>query len=351
MSITNSTFTNNKAGASNSGAGGALAVVVTTTQTPRNVTVTNNTFTGNQANAASNGRGGAITSSSSNPLTIKFNRIAGNMATGNVGTGVYQSTGTVGTIDATENWWGCNLGPNNPGCDSIGGVTTNITTNPRIVLTHTVSPNPITVGQSTTVTASFLRDSAGNALTLANISRLLGLPITFVPTRGTISNAQTTIQPNGTATATFTSNAAGAGSVATVVDSSNDAIALITINKADTTITIVSDTPDPTVTGQSYTVTFNAPTVVAFGVGAPTGTVTVSDGTNTCTATLPALSCNLTSLTVGTKNLTATYNGDSNYNQSPASSQHSAHGDGRQIRLSLSSPIRPIRPSSDKITQ
>ncbi len=321
LSITNSTFTNNKAGASNSGAGGGLAIVVTTTQTPRTVTVTNNTFTGNQANAASNGRGGAITSSSSSPsTTIKFNRIVNNTATGGIGTGIYQSTGTVGTINATENWWGCNLGPNNPGCDSIGGVTTNITTSPRIVLTHTVNPNPIIVGQSTTVTASFLLDSAGTPLTLASISRLLGLPIIFNPVRGTISNAQTTIQPNGTAAATFNSNAAGAGSVATVVDNSTDAIASITINKADTAIIIVSDTPDPTVTGQSYVVTFNAPTVAAFGIGAPTGTVTISDGTNSCTATLPALSCNLISLTVGEKNLTATYNGDANYNASPASS-------------------------------
>ena len=164
LTISNSTFTNNRAGAANSGAGGGLAVVVTTTQTPRAVNITNNTFTGNQANAAGSGRGGAITSSSSNPLTIKFNRIAGNTATGSVGIGIYQSTGTVGTINATENWWGCNLGPNNPGCDSISGVTANISTNPRIILTHTVSPNPITVGQATNVTASFLRDSAGMTL-------------------------------------------------------------------------------------------------------------------------------------------------------------------------------------------
>jgi hypothetical protein len=318
LTVTDSTFTGNKAGASNAGAGGGLALAVTTVQTPRTVTITNNVFTGNQANAASNGRGGAITSSSANPITVKFNRIVGNTATG-LATGVYQSTGSSGTFDATENWWGCNAGPGNTGCDSVSGPGGSITTNPRIVLSHTPTTSPIIIGQATGLTASFLRDSANNVLTLANISRLIGLPITFNgAVRGTLSGAQTTIQANGTATATFTSNAAGAGSANAVVDSQTTTAA-ITINKGNTTITMNSSTPNSTVTGQAYTVSFNPPTAVAPAVGTLTGTVTVSEGTASCTATLPATSCSLTSASIGTKNLTATYNGDANFNASPAS--------------------------------
>ncbi|HQU82791.1 MAG TPA: Ig-like domain-containing protein, partial [Pyrinomonadaceae bacterium] len=327
LTITNSTFTNNIAYLSGgSGAGGAVNVTIGTTQTPRNVTITNNTFTGNQAAAPVNGLGGAVKSFSPGAITFKFNRIVGNTATSGIGTGLYLSPGgTNGAADATQNWWGCNAGPGNAGCDSADGDTANITTNPRIVLAHTPTTNPIQLGQSTGLTASFLRDSANNVLTLANISRLIGLPISFSGVRGTISGAQATIQANGTATATFNSNAAGAGIANAIVDNEASA-ASITITKLDTSISMNSDTPDPTLVGQPYTVIFNAvqsvpPTV---GVPTPTGSVTVSDGTNSCTATLPATSCTLTSFTTGNKNLTATYNGDSNYNPSPvsASIQH-----------------------------
>jgi large repetitive protein len=91
-----------------------------------------------------------------------------------------------------------------------------------------------------------------------------------------------------------------------------------TVNKADTTTTIQSHNPDPSVTGQSvavaYTVTVNSP-----GGGTPTGTVLVSDGTNSCTGTVAAGTCNIVFTSAGSKSITATYQGDANYNASPAS--------------------------------
>ncbi|HEX9727366.1 MAG TPA: Ig-like domain-containing protein, partial [Gemmatimonadales bacterium] len=57
------------------------------------------------------------------------------------------------------------------------------------------------------------------------------------------------------------------------------------ITPGPTTTTIDSVDPDPTVVGEPYTVNFTvAP--VAPGAGPPTGTVTVSDGTDECVATL-----------------------------------------------------------------
>ena len=130
----------------------------------------------------------------------------------------------------------------------------------------------------------------------------------------------------GAGTCNITSTTAGAKNiVATYAGDLNylggaSANAPHAVNKADTTATINSDSPDPSVVGQSYavgaSVAINAP-----GAGTPTGSISVSDGTGaTCTITLPATSCNLTGTTAGAKTLTATYNGDANYNASPTSS-------------------------------
>ncbi|MFZ1702149.1 MAG: Ig-like domain repeat protein, partial [Pyrinomonadaceae bacterium] len=59
------------------------------------------------------------------------------------------------------------------------------------------------------------------------------------------------------------------------------------------------------------------------GVNPPTGTITVTDDVgNMCTITLPATSCDLPSTVVGLRTLTATYNGDGNYNGSNDTEAH-----------------------------
>jgi len=113
-------------------------------------------------------------------------------------------------------------------------------------------------------------------------------------------------------------------STVTASGSANSAATTLTINKANTTTTITADTPDPSVVGEPYTVNFSV-AVNAPGSGMPTGTVTVSDGAGaTCTGPLTAGtpstgSCMLASIVSGAKTLTATYNGDANFNASPAS--------------------------------
>jgi hypothetical protein len=85
------------------------------------------------------------------------------------------------------------------------------------------------------------------------------------------------------------------------------------VDKAATTTAIVADTPDPSLLGQLFTVSWMV-TVNAPGSGVPTGSVTVDDGTGAmCTAPLAAGSCTLASTTVGAKTLTATYSGDANF--------------------------------------
>ncbi len=91
-----------------------------------------------------------------------------------------------------------------------------------------------------------------------------------------------------------------------------------TVNKANTTAAITSDTPDPSVVGQGVVVNFNV-TVNAPGAGSPTGNVTVSDGTDSCIGTVAAGTCMVTFTTAGAKSLTATYSGDSNFNGNTSS--------------------------------
>jgi len=85
-----------------------------------------------------------------------------------------------------------------------------------------------------------------------------------------------------------------------------------TVNAAGTTTTIIGHTPDPSVVGQSVSFTFivaaNAP-----GSGTPTGTVTVSDGTQSCNASVATGSCSIAFNSAAGRIVTASYAGDGNF--------------------------------------
>lgn len=85
----------------------------------------------------------------------------------------------------------------------------------------------------------------------------------------------------------------------------------VVVSPAGTTTTL-SALPSPSVVGQhvafTYTVVPNAP-----GSGTPTGTVTVSDGTNVCSGTVAAGTCSLTLTTAGAHDFIASYPGDGDF--------------------------------------
>ena len=107
--------------------------------------------------------------------------------------------------------------------------------------------------------------------------------------------------------------------------SGNDTITVILIA---TTTAITSDTPDPSTVGQAYTVT--ATVTRTSGSAAITGTMSISDGTDSCTDTTPdggsgspvTYFCELTSTTAGVKTLTASYPGNSTYGASSGTAAH-----------------------------
>ncbi len=86
------------------------------------------------------------------------------------------------------------------------------------------------------------------------------------------------------------------------------------VNKARTNLNITSDSPDPSASGQPVTVQFSLG-IVNPGAGTPTGTVniTAAGGPESCSATLPTNSCQLSLIAPGSRTLTASYTGDDNF--------------------------------------
>lgn len=300
-------ISNNTAQGTVVGNGGGIYIIGT-----GNSVISKATMVGNSARV-----GGAIflDNAGGNPtLNMTFSRITGNTATTSF-SGVAVEDATATAI-VENNWWGCNTGPNTAGCDGVGTVSTGIFDfNPWLQLRLTAGTTTPVVGQSTGLTASFLLNSAGQAISASNLDVLIGRTVSWSASAGgTISGQQTTIQANGQATATYTATSAGARTATAQVDNA-PATVNFTVGQAATTTTITSDNPDPSVRGQTVTVTYTV-TVNAPGMGTPTGTVTISDGVNSCVASVATGSCNLALTTVGARTLTATYSGDANFSGS-----------------------------------
>lgn len=252
--ITGSRFTGNEAVVTADGvedSGGAIAI-----NTDGQVTISGSTFTGNSAAA----NGGALyfndsaTEAAVAVLGLSYSRITGNTAAG-AGSGLYRAGGTA---TAHNNWWGCNGGPSAAACDLVAGAAS---VTPWLVLSHTASPTPINTGQSAMLTASFLTNSDGSANTAGSLGALMGVPVSFASAvLGTISAAQTAIQANGTAAATYTAGTLpGAGSAAATVDGAT-VTANLTITRPATAVASITPngvSPSTAVT-VSWTVVFSA---------------------------------------------------------------------------------------------
>jgi hypothetical protein len=146
--------------------------------------------------------GGAIYVDSGT-LNVSLSRIAGNAAA-NGGSGIYSHGSNGATTIATNNWWGCNAGPTLAGCDQAAADGGTLNVSPWIVLSGSASPSTIIANQSSTLTATLAKNSAGDALSQANLTALAGVPITFdTAILGTISAAQLSLQSDGTANAKF----------------------------------------------------------------------------------------------------------------------------------------------------
>ena len=234
MTVTNCTFTNNTS--TNGASGGGAIDFFGMNLSSSIVNVTGCSFSNNHANTSSGGaivnesidltvtkctflnnggiNGGAVYVGGGNGTTVSFCRLIGNTASG-TGSGF---SGTGATLTGNNNWWGVNTGP------GAGGVTGSAVATNWLQLRSTATPTPICptsfgLGNTSTVTSSFLTRSDNAPVSASNLDVLIGLPITFTPTLGTLSVTNSTIPASCTLTTVFTSNGTpGNGGVDADVD-------------------------------------------------------------------------------------------------------------------------------------
>ena len=173
-------------------------------------------------------------------------------------------------------------------------------------------PDPSLVGQPVTVSYTVTVNAPGTGTPTGNVTVTDGVDsCTATVAAGSCSVAFSTLGARSL-TATYAGDASFSGSVS--------AAEAHQVDQAATTTSISADVPDPSLVGQpvtvSYTVTVNAP-----GTGTPTGNVTVTDGVDSCTATVAAGSCSVAFSTLGARSLTATYAGDASFNSSVSAAE------------------------------
>ncbi|MGB8983275.1 MAG: Ig-like domain repeat protein, partial [Anaerolineales bacterium] len=333
ISITNSTFTGN----SSAQRGGAIYIRrssgVGSPNLAGTITINNNSFINNSA--ATYGGGIALWVQSGAKAVFLNVAVHNSIFVGNTaatsGRGFYYEaldTTNVANVSAENNWWGCSTGPSAAPCDTAadisgsGGVALDYNPWFRDLLTATTSP--LAVNQSTALTASFLTNSAGAAVPVANLSRIIGRPVSWGATLGTLSGTQATVQASGTATGTFQASGAGTAIIYAKVDNDNTApvssnVLALTVSPANTTTTLASSA-NPSMVGQAVTFTANVAGEYGNTPTVPTGNVQFFDGatslgTRAVDATGQA-TLTTAALTAGSHTITATYLGDANFNGS-----------------------------------
>jgi nitrous oxidase accessory protein NosD len=124
--------------------------------------------------------------------------IAGNSITGSTHLGVDNTV--EGTLDARDNWWGCNGGPGTPGCDGAGAA---VLTSPNVVLTAAASVARLPSGSRATVSAALETDSAGAA-----VPGVPGGDVSFTAALGSFAPPTATLV-HGQAASTFAAGMTG----------------------------------------------------------------------------------------------------------------------------------------------
>jgi Ca2+-binding RTX toxin-like protein len=159
-----------------------------------------------------------------------------NSIVGSVQKGIHN--GGSATLNAENNWWGCNTGPNTTGCDAISGT---VDFDPWLVLGVNADPSFIRPGGDTSeITADLRRNSDDQ---LAGEAFPDGTPVSFATDLGNIPPEGST--SGGVATQTLTSGPEeGRANVTATLDGQN-----ATTSVRITSCTIMGTSGDDTLIG------------------------------------------------------------------------------------------------------
>jgi hypothetical protein len=172
---------------------------------------------------SSSGAGILIESKTSEgDAAVHFNRIAGN-----TGAGVNNHTGI--SVAAQNNWWGCNEGPDEPGCDTTLG---EVNGDPWLVL-EVSRPVPALIGLENPVTGSVTVNSDGED-TSGEGHITDGTLIFFETDQGSIGST-TVEKPTeaGVATALLVPDTLGTANVSATLDSETVSIEILVVQGRD----------------------------------------------------------------------------------------------------------------------
>jgi hypothetical protein len=225
-----------------------------------------------------NARGISIASGAlADPLEAHFNRLDSNTQAG-----IRNNSNTA--VNAENNWWGCNEGPNQPGCSAVTGTGAALVDfDPWLVLTITADDTTLDVNQQTTLTADMTKNSDDED-TSSEGTIPDGEQVTFASDRGTVNPTTATIT-NGEATSTLTAQNPGTGSATATVDNETASVTIIVSPLPTISINDVANKEgNKGTTGFTFTVTLDKPSsdaiTVAYATQDGTATVAGSDYTS-----------------------------------------------------------------------
>lgn len=215
--------------------------------------------------------------------------IAGNSITGSTHMGVDNTV--EGTLDASDNWWGCNGGPGATGCDTVGA---GVEASPYVVLTGSASASELEFGASATVTAAADTDSNG-----AVVEGVPGI-VTFGSQLGSFSAPAATLAAGVGSTFTAGSQAGSAG-ITVGLDGQQVAVPLTIVSPP------VVSTPPPTTPTPAPTTSAPAPAPEPSEATVESSSKPV--GVQGNQPTLGTISCGDSACQIGSKAATAKLGG------------------------------------------
>ena len=193
------------------------------------------------------------------------------------------------------------------------------------------SPDPSGIGQAVSVAYLVTPITQGGPVASGNVTVTDGVNSCTATVAAGFCNVALSTSGTRNLTATYSGDIFNKGSISGAAPHQV---------KSAATTTIVADTPSPSNIGQSVSISYS----VTGTAGTPTGNVTISEGTNTCTATVAAGSCALIFSTPGDRNIVATYSGDAAYASSTAPGVH-------RVRYDTTTVITSHTPNPSSVGQ